>query len=408
MLRSASSPPASFCRYSRINWLRLLPSASARFLARSTVCSSMDSVTFMNTVYVRPYSVSRRSRGLGCYAGSRTLRFQGLNNCVRELRCSRGAPDIPRQLAAVAIDLVDGVADLPGGVGLADMAQHEQRGSQHGRGIGYILSGNVGCGTMDSLKDGALMAEIRAGHKAKSADQSRAQIGNNVAVEILQQQHVVLVGVHHQLHASVVDNVLAVGDLGILFRDVARAAQKQAIGQLHDVGFVDAMNFLALVFASMRERETRNARGSLFADHLDALHHSGDNFVLDTGIQSLGIFADHDQVDARVTRRDMRQVAYGPKVGEEFEALAQLDVDAGEAAADRRSHRTLQSDAGALDRFAEFLGNVFVILLKSFGPGRKAFPLKLNSGGFDHANRSLNHFGTDAVAGDEGYFMRSH
>ena len=79
---------------------------------------------------------------------------------------------------------------------------------------------------MDGFKNGALVPEIRARDKAESADQPRAQIGNNVAVEIFQQQHVVLVGVHHQLHAGVVDDVLAVSDLGILFRDGARAAQK--------------------------------------------------------------------------------------------------------------------------------------------------------------------------------------
>src|SRR5208337_5630440 len=98
-------------------------------------------------------------------------------------------------------------------------------------------SGNVRRGTVHGLENGAFMAEISAGNEAKTADQSRAQVGNNVAVEILQQQHVILVGVHHQLHAGVIDNVLAVGDLGILLRDVARAAQKQSIGHLHDVGF---------------------------------------------------------------------------------------------------------------------------------------------------------------------------
>lgn len=39
---------------------------------------------------------------------------------------------------------------------------------------------------MDSFKDGALVAEVRAGDQAQAADQSRAKIGNDVAVKILQ------------------------------------------------------------------------------------------------------------------------------------------------------------------------------------------------------------------------------
>src|SRR5208282_47766 len=102
---------------------------------------------------------------------------------------------------------------------------------------------------------------------------------------------------------------------------------------------------------------------------------------------------------------NVREVADGPEVGEELKALAQFDVDAGEAAADGRGHGTLQSDAGALDGFAEFFGNVFVVLLKGFGAGGEAFPFEFDAGGFNHANGGLDDFGADTVAGDEGYFM---
>ncbi len=101
----------------------------------------------------------------------------------------------------------------------------------------------------------------------------------------------------------------------------------------------------------------------------------------------------------------MRQVADGPEVGEEFEALAQFDVDAGEAAANGRSHRALQPDAGALDRLGEFFRNVFVVFLKGFSARGEGLPFELDAGGFENANRGLDDFGTNAVAGDESYFM---
>src|SRR5208283_551513 len=169
---------------------------------------------------------------------------------------------------------------------------------------------------------------------------------------------------------------------------------------------MDAMNLLALVLAGMFEGETRDAGGCLFGDDLDALHHPGNNFMFDTGIKSLGVFANDDQIDTRIAGRNMRQVADGPEVGEQFKTRPQFDVDAGEAAADGRSHRTLQPDAGALDGFAEFLGNVFVVLLKGFSAGGERFPFEFDAGGFHHANRGLDYFRADTVAGDEGYFMR--
>src|SRR5258708_20522804 len=154
------------------------------------------------------------------------LCFHRLNNRVSEVRGAGGGADMPGKFGAGAVDLVNGVGDLQGCRVVAEMAQHEQSGAQHGGGIGDILSRYIRCGTVDSFKDGALVAEIRAGDEAEAADQSRAQIGNNVAIKVFHQQDVVLVGIHDQLHAGVVDDVLAVGDLGILFRDVARTTQK--------------------------------------------------------------------------------------------------------------------------------------------------------------------------------------
>src|ERR1019366_1867689 len=158
------------------------------------------------------------------------------------------------------------------------------------------------------------------------------------------------------------------------------------------------MNLLALVLAGMLEGETRDAGGRLFGNDLQALDHSGDNFVFDAGIKSFGVFAHHDQVHARVAGGNMREVADGPEVGEEFEAPAEFDVDAGEAAADGRGYGALQSDAGALDGFAEFPGNVFLVLLKGFGAGGEAFPFEFDAGRFEHANRGLDDFGADSVA----------
>ena len=102
----------------------------------------------------------------------------------------------------------------------------------------------------------------------------------------------------------------------------AGAAQKQAIRELHDIGLVDGVNLLALVLAGVLESETRNASGRFLGDDLQALDHAGDNFVLDAGVKALRVFAHDDQVDVRITGRNVRQVANGTEVGIELKLLA--------------------------------------------------------------------------------------
>ena len=60
----------------------------------------------------------------------------------------------------------------------------------------------------------------------------------------------------------------------------------------------------------------------------------------------------------------------------------------------------------ALDGFVERGGNVLAVDLEGFGAGGEALPLELDAGGFEDADDGLRDFGADAVAGDQGYFVR--
>ena len=135
--------------------------------------------------------------------------------------------------------------------------------------------------------------------------------------------------------------------------------------------------FLRPNFAGVLKGPARDARGGLFGDDLDALHHARHDLVLDARVQSLGIFADDDEIDARIAGGDAGKIADGAEVAEQFELPAQLHVDAAESAADGRGHRPFQRHPGALDGLDQLLGNVLVIFGKGVGPGCKALPLKL-------------------------------
>ena len=82
---------------------------------------------------------------------------------------------------------------------------------------------------MNSFKDRALGPEIGAGNQAKSAYKCAAEIAENIPVKILCQEDVVLIRIHHQLHARVVHDVLFVLDLRKALGDNTAAAQKQSI-----------------------------------------------------------------------------------------------------------------------------------------------------------------------------------
>ena len=75
------------------------------------------------------------------------------------------------------------------------------------------MSGALPC---TASKTAALLADVGARGHAQAADEAGAEVGDDVAVEVLEQQDVEARGVEHELHAGVVDDHLVVGDLGIV------------------------------------------------------------------------------------------------------------------------------------------------------------------------------------------------
>ena len=107
------------------------------------------------------------------------------------------------------------------------MPQHEQRRQEQRRRIREVLSRDVRRAPCTASKTRTRRSDSPR-HDAQSSHEPGAQIRNDVAVEIRHQQQVVLIGIHDELHARGVDDVLAVDDLGIFFCDIAGAAQETA------------------------------------------------------------------------------------------------------------------------------------------------------------------------------------
>ena len=120
------------------------------------------------------------------------------------------------------------------------------------------------------------------------------------------------------------------------------------------LALVAAVTLRAALSAGQLEGVADHLLGALPADHLEALADVGRDHVLDPGVQVLDVLADDDHVHAfaGVAGRDARQLTRRTDVGVRLEELAQGDVGALLAEADRRLERALQDDLRALDRVA--------------------------------------------------------
>ena len=282
-----------------------------------------------------------------------------------------------------------------------DVMQHQHSGEEQRGRVRDALAGDVGRAAVHRFEHGAREAQVRGAYDTQSADEARAEIRHDVAVQVRQHQHVEPLGREDELHARRVDDALVVGDLGILARDGPDAVEKQPVAHLHDVGLVDRGHALAPVPARVLERESSDSRRRLLGDDLQALDDAGNDLVFQPGVEILGVLADDDEVDVAETRRHARQVPHGAKIRVEVEPLPKTDVHAREAFPHRSRDRTLERDRVAPDRLEKLRRKRRAALLDGNDAGVLTFPFDRDLGSGEDPNDCISDFRTDAIAWDE-------
>ena len=184
-------------------------------------------------------------------------------------------------------------------------------------------------------------------------------------------------------------------------RDVAAAVEEQPVRELHDVRLVDRGHALAGEAAGVVEGEARDPGRGLLGDDLQALDDARHDLVLEAGVEILGVLADDDQIDVLEAARHAGEVAHRAQVGVEVERLAQPDVDAGEALADRRRHRPLQRHLVRPDRVEQRHRQRLSVLLEGDDAGVLPVPVDVETGGREDTDDGGGDLGTDAVAGNQ-------
>ncbi len=289
---------------------------------------------------------------------------------------------------------------------LVEVTQHQHGGQQQRRRIREILAGDVWRAAVDRLEHGDPAPQIGGSHDPEPPDEPRAEIGDDVAVQVRHHEHIELRRVQDQLHARGVDDPLIVLDVRRGPRDLTRALEKEPVAELHDVRLVNGGDSLAPVSPRVGERKLHDPRRCALGDDLQALDHARHHLMLEACIEILGVLAHDDQVDPGIPRVDPGQVPHRAEVGVEVERLAQPDVDAREPFRDRGGHRALQRDLVAADGVDELDRQRGAPALEREHAGEMALPCDRDAGRVEDAEHRIGHLGADAVARNQGHGVK--
>jgi len=118
------------------------------------------------------------------------------------------------------------------------------------RAVGFrkALASDIRRRAMDGFKNRAVISDIPAGNNSETAYEPCRKIAHHIAIEIREEQDIELLRIQNNLHARIVNYHLFVFDIGKFGSNGANRPEKQAIRELHDVGFVNGVNFLAALF----------------------------------------------------------------------------------------------------------------------------------------------------------------
>ena len=111
-----------------------------------------------------------------CLLGHWWLGLHGGENGFREALCSARSADIAGQELALGKDFFECGLDQLCSLRLVDVVEHEDRRLQKRGRIRLILSGDIGCTSMDGLEDGAIGAEVRTRYETKAAYEGGAEV----------------------------------------------------------------------------------------------------------------------------------------------------------------------------------------------------------------------------------------
>src|ERR687894_2338047 len=200
--------------------------------------SSMVWRNLVTTPSVAGRKVSVKNAMRTCRVGF--SRLQVRDDCLRELPgASRAAQVLGACLGAPQRRLYARLHAV-GLLVVAKVVEHVLRREQGGQRVGAVLAGVLGRGAVHRLEDGDLLPYVRPRRDTQATGQPRAQVRDDVAIEVRADEHVVEVRLHDELHAHVVHDavVYLLEVVLVILRDLEEDVAEEAVSILHDVRLV--------------------------------------------------------------------------------------------------------------------------------------------------------------------------
>ena len=301
---------------------------------------------------------------------------------------------------ALLDDPVDGLGDAVGVVIETEVSQKHGSREDQSAGVGLVLALDVETDvTASGLEDGDVAAHVAARDNTRATDETSADVGENTSVQVGHDEDVELLGSRDALHGGVVDDHVVVLDGGEVLGDLLASVAEETVGELHDVGLVDAGDLLAVVGEGEGKGELGDALRLGTGDDLERLDDAVDRLVLQARVFTLGVLTDDAQVDVLVAGVVAGDVLDQDDGGVDVELLAEGDVERLVAGAlDGGVEDTLETQLVALERGNGLAEELLGVLVASLDTGHvDLLPLDGHVVGLEDLLDRLGHFGTNTV-----------
>lgn len=306
----------------------------------------------------------------------------------------------------VGNDAVDSLGDAVGVVVEAKVSQEHAAAENHGSGVSLVLALDVKTDvTAAGLEDGNLTAHVAAGDDTGATNQGGTNVGQDASVQVRHDHDVKLLRAGNSLHGGVVDNHVVDLEGGVLLGGLVEGAAEQTVGQLHDVGLVDAGDLFAAVGEGKGKGELGNALRLCAGDDLERLDDAGHALVLQARVLALGVLTDDAQVDVLVARLVAGDVLDQRDAGVNVQLLAHGHVEALVAgAADGRVQDALEAQLVALERGDALTEGLLGSQRALLDTGNlDLLPLDGHVVGLEDGLDRLGNLSTDTIAGNQGH-----
>jgi len=247
----------------------------------------------------------------------------------------------------------------------AEVAEHHADREHRRERVREVLAGDVGRAPVHGLEHPAAArlhvrpacvvgAHVGARGHPEASLQGRAEIGDDVAEEVVRDDHVVALGRAHHLQAEGIDVHVTSLDARVLLGHLVEAAAPEAVRVGHRVGLVGHVHALLAVLDGVREGRADDALDALAGVHVlvdrDLVRRALLEVAADVDVDALRVLPEHDHVAvlgslAAQGHEGVREAHDGAHVAVEVEAEAQPEEDVA---------RVVQArDPGVADRAQE-------------------------------------------------------